>query len=259
MKKEIKNKILLSLALLISLAALESFLFWPKMIYVAFGVINILVIAAVWRLIKNNEIKSGWLKFIILPVIFISGAIAYASLIPEASFINKFFVQCLFGAILYFIAHYLRQLTLYLEQPAVPNNLIDFSSGASFLALFFAVAAIFGLQLLLDLSYGVLILFVMLIVALLTYQLLWLNNWRSKEIWLFVIISVFALTQIAWALYFLPFDYNILGLLSVLAYYLLINAIKLYAIGHLDRRNLKPLLIFLFIILALIFLTVKWR
>ena len=214
-----KTKSYTGLILLLSLVALESFLFWPKMIYVALALINILVIGAIWRLARRSRVKSGWLKFIILPVIFLSGVIAYASLIPEVLLIDKFLVQCLFLTALYFIFHYLKQLTLYFAQPTAPNNLVDFSSGASFLALFFCLAAIFGLQLFLDLSYWVLLLFVMVIVALLTYQLLWLNNWRPREIWLFVVISVFVLTQLTWALYFLPFDYSILGFILVLAYY----------------------------------------
>lgn len=255
----VKSKSLVILFLLVSLLALESFLVWPKAVYVALGLINVLLIWLIRYLVKKKQATDGWGNFIILPVIFVSGVIAYTSLIPESNFINKLLVQFLFAIALYFVFHYLKELTKYLSQSESANELINFSSGFSFLALFFSISSILGLQLFLNLSYWVLLLVIILIIGGLTYQFLWLNRLNSKDNRLLTIINILVLAQVTWVLYFLPFDYNILGLLLVLSFYLLINALKLYLGDNLNRRHLKPLFIFVFIILLLIFLTVKWR
>jgi hypothetical protein len=254
-----KHKGLVVLFLVVAFLALESFLIWPKAIFVAFGLINVALVLIIRYLVKKNPTAGGWGNFIILPVIFTSGIIAYTGLIPESVFANKLLVQFLFLVALYFLFHYLGELIKSLSQPEIPNDLINFSSGFSFLALFFSVSAILGLQLFLNLSYWILLLVIILLIAGLTYQFLWLNRLQPKDNRLLTIINVLVLAQITWVLYFLPFDYNILGLLLVLAFYLLINTLKFYLGGNLNRRHLKPLFIFVFIILLLIFLTVKWR
>jgi len=245
--------------LIISAAALEAILVWPKAVYVAFGLINLLVVLEIWRLAGFGRIKRGWLNLIILPLIFITGTIAYVSLLPESIFLNKILSQCIFAATLYFLYVYFRQLHVFLREPERPNHLLSFSSGATFLALFLAVSAIFGLQLFLNLSYWILMLIIILIALGLTYQFLWLNSLQRGENWLFTGVIVFVMAQIFWALYFLPFDYNVLGLLLVLAYYVLISVLKFYLTDSLHRRQLKPLFIFVAVILFLIFLTVRWR
>jgi hypothetical protein len=168
-------------------------------------------------------------------------------------------IQALFILIIGFNFSYFKNIYSSLFHPDQPNNLPDLSSNFSFLSWFFLLSAVYGLQLFLDLSYWILILVLIILALLTTYQYLWINNLKGKENHILIFLSAFVVAQLAWSVYFLPFDYNSLGIIMALIYYVFLNLMRLYLGHNWYKKNLQSLLVFAGLIMLFVLLTLKWR
>lgn len=238
---------------------LETFVFWPKFFYVILLLLNVALVAAVYFLMRKAELGRAWWNFWILPFLVLNSVVAYAILIPQDIWFNKFFIQALFVLIIGFNFSYFKNIYNSVFHSDQPNNLPNISANFSFLSWFFMLSAVYGLQLFLNLSYWILIIVLIVLALLTTYQYLWINNLRGKENYIFVFLSAFVVAQLAWSAYFLPFDYNSLGIIMALIYYVFLNLIRLYLGHHWNKKNLKSLLVFAGAIMLLVLLTLKWR
>lgn len=238
---------------------LEAFVVWPEFFYIILLLLNIALIAAVYVLMKKSDLGNSWWKVWILPFLVLNSIVAYAILIPQDFWFNKFLLQALFLLIIGFNMSYFKNAYNLVHHPDQPHNLPSLSSNFSFLSWFFLLSAVYGLQLFLDLSYWILIIILIVLALLTTYQYLWANNIKGKDNYIFVFLSAFIVAQLAWSIYFLPFDYNSLGLIIALVYYVFLNLLRLYLGHHWNRKNLQSLLIFSGVIMLLILLTLKWR
>jgi hypothetical protein len=88
------------------------------------------------------------------------------------------------------------------------------------------------------------------------YQIFLANKLSVSPAYIFLVALLLA--QLAWAIYFLPFNYNALGLIAVICYYPLIGLLKLSLVGKLTARSVKFYLISGLAFLILILLTTKW-
>ncbi len=238
--------------------AMEAFVFWPKLFYVIILLINIILALAVYYLMRRADLGRQWWNLWLLPFLFLNSVIAYTILIPQDIWFNKFFIQALFLLIIGFNFSYFKQAYDYIFHPEQPNNLPGLSANFIFLAWFFWLSAIYGLQLFLDLSYWILILVLIGLALLSTYQYLWVNRFKGKDNFIFVVLSAFIVAQLAWSVYFLPFDYSSLGIIMALIYYVFLNLIRLYLSDNWNKKNLKSLLVFAGVIMILVLLTLKW-
>ncbi|MEI7620165.1 MAG: hypothetical protein WCJ57_01175 [Candidatus Falkowbacteria bacterium] len=238
---------------------LEIFIFWPKFFYLILLLLNITLITAVYSLMRKAELGRAWWNFWILPFLVLNSVVAYAILIPQDIWFNKLFIQALFILIIGFNFSYFKNIYNSVFHSDQPNNLPNISANFSFLSWFFMLSAIYGLQLFLNLSYWILIIVLIVSALLTTYQYLWINNLRGKENYIFVFLSAFVVSQLAWSAYFLPFDYNSLGIIMALIYYVFLNLTRLYLSHNWNKKNLQSLLIFAGTIMLLVLLTLKWR
>jgi len=241
---------------LILIVLFELLLFKSAWFYALWVLINGVEIYGLWRLFKSSKLPRPWGRHLLLPVIFINSVLAYLVLIPHNEFTSGLFTQLLFVLVLWFNALYAKSIRQLLAGNLLPYS--NLSSLFSFLSLFFGLSALYGLQLFLNLSYWLIILVMGGLVLLLAKQNLGFGP-EKKQHWPFIILIVFVLIQLAWALYFLPFDYDSLGLMMALLYYLAINIVKFYLERTLSAKMLKALLFFGGIIMALLILTVRWR
>jgi hypothetical protein len=244
---------------LIIFLSLEAVIVWPNFFYWPLLALNLAIFFTIYLVTRHRPEELDWLNFLILPLVLLNSLVVCVGLLPIVSFWDKFVNQALFVAAVYFFIIYIRNLWLYFNFPERPNNLINFSAGVGFLAFWLSAAAIFGLQLFLNLSYLTLILILAIVAGLLAYENLVINNLKIKDNWWFALLVSFITLQIGWALYFLPFVYSVLALVLALIYYVVMSVIRLYLLGNLQKRTLKPLLIYIIIILALVFLTIRWR
>lgn len=237
---------------------LETFIFWPKFFYVALFLLNVALVAAVYFLVRRAA-GYRWWNLWILPFLVLNSVVAYMILIPQDVWFNKFFIQALFILVIGFNFSYFKNAYDSVFHPEQPNNMLALSSNFSFLSWFFLLSAVYGLQLFLNLSYWILVLVLIVLSLVTTHQYLWVNNLKGKDNYIFVFLSAFIVAQLAWSIYFLPFDYNSLGMMMALIYYVFLNLIRLYLNHNWNRKNLKSLLVFSGVIMLLILLTLKWR
>ena len=238
---------------------LESFVIWPKLFYVILLLLNIVLVMTVYFLLHKADLGRSWWNFWILPFLVLNSVVAYAILIPQDIWFNKLFIQALFALVIGFNFSYFKNIYDSVFHSDQPNSLPNISANFSFLSWFFMLAAVYGLQLFLDLSYWVLIIILIILSLLTTYQYLWINNLRGRENYIFVFLSTFIVSQLAWSVYFLPFDYNSLGIIMALVYYVFLNLVRLYLSHSWNKKNLQSLLVFAGTIMLLVLLTLKWR
>lgn len=242
---------------LLLLLVLEAQVFWPQFFYGLIVVANLLLLALVYLLLRQPG--KPWWPLWLLPFLVFNSINAYVLLIPQEVWLNKFFIQALFILFLGFNFSYCKQAYDFVFHPEQENNLPNLAANFSFLSWFFALSAVYGLQLFLDLSYWVLLLVLIILAILSTYLNLWVNRLFSKKQAIFMFLAAFIVAQLAWAVYFLPFDYNSLGLIIALAYYVIWNLIRFYLSHNWNKKNLRSLLVFAGLIMLLVLLTVKWR
>jgi len=238
---------------------LETFIFWPQFFYIVLLALNVVLALAIYLLLRQANLGRRLWNLWILPFLVLNSIVAYVILIPQDIWLNKFFIQALFILIIGFNFSYFKNIYNSIHHPELPNNLSGLSTNFSFLSWFFLLSAIYGLQLFLNLSYWILILILIILALLTTYQYLWINNLKGRENYIFVFLSAFIIAQLAWSVYFLPFDYNSLGLIMALIYYVFLNLTRLHLSHNWNKKNLQFLLVFSGFIMLLILLTLKWR
>jgi len=238
---------------------LEAFVLWPKFFYVIILLLNIILVTAVYYLMHKANLGKSWWSLWLLPFLFLNSVVVYTILIPQDIWFNKFFIQTLFLLIIGFNFSYFKQSYNYVFHPEQPNNLSSLSANFISLSWFFWLSGIYGLQLFLDLSYWILILVLIVWATLSTYQYLWVNKFKGKDNYIFVFLSAFIVAQMAWSVYFLPFDYSSLGIIMALAYYVFLNLMRLHLGNSWNKKDLKLLLTFAGVIMLLVLLTLKWR
>ncbi|MDP3837278.1 MAG: hypothetical protein Q8Q67_04220 [bacterium] len=126
------------------------------------------------------------------------------------------------------------------------------------LTVFLASTSFFGLLSFLSLSpWPLLASFIPFVVAS-TYSLAYSQEWlRKSDRWLWPLLSILPL-QIVMMLSLLPLNYLITGILSTLAYYSMINFVRLYSINNLTRRKIQNYAWFTALSLIIILLTARW-
>lgn len=85
------------------------------------------------------------------------------------------------------------------------------------------------------------------------------DRFNIKDNILLFIGWVFILAQVSWVLYFLPFDYNVLGLLLTLTYVVLVTLFRFYQQGIVNSKRTRTLILFAIFVSVLLFITSRWR
>src|SRR3989339_110018 len=208
---------------------LEVFVFIPKSIYVVLLIILLLFFFSI-----RQFVLAGGKKEKIFPLFI---------------FFNTSFIYFYFRAIYY----YLVKTELY--QVYFLQNL---SSYGNFLAFYFCVSAVYGLNAFLKVSIWILIILLMLVIMAIMYQILWTYKIDLKTGYFYILLVCLVLVEIAWVASFLTLSYYVLGLLLAQCYYILTGIIKLHLRNRLSNRNLKLYLIYGFLSIFLVLLTARW-
>jgi hypothetical protein len=234
---------------LVNFFIFEAFFLRPKLFYAALIVSSFLFLLAVKKITgKKTKDKEFW-NFSILPILFSGSVAAYSLLIT-----NHFFVHLLFLLNFAFSFYYLKNI----YQGKQGEFLENISSYGNFLIVFFSFSVIYGLKTFLNVPVWILISVAAVVMILIISQIFWANKVTSRSNTIFIFIACLILTQLAWVLYFLPFNYNALGLILAICYYVLIGMIKLCLSEKLTARNIKLYLISGLSGIFLILLTAKW-
>lgn len=250
-----QNRLLPIAIPLIIFFLLEIFFYYPKMIYVVLVFINLFLFFAFWQFSKASTIDKKWWNFYILPSIMSSLVIVYSVFLT-----NKVIIQTLFFLNLIFVYLYLRYVYYYLLRPTAYEvfSIENISFFANFLTFFLLASIIYGLQSFLNLPIWLLIIAALIIMILIVYQIIWVNKIDFKAGLPYLLLSCFVLIELAWSISFLPFNYNIAGLILAICYYIIIGLVKNYLLNKLDNKKIKVYLYLGLISLFFIILTTSW-
>ncbi len=236
---------------------LVSFLafFEPKLFYWCVLFFNLIFLLFNNRLGRLINYKKN-IFYLILPWIFLNSLLFYSSLL-----VNKFLIIIFLtlGVLLSF--YYFVGLKKHLSRRSSHSsgNFFVWTDVLGLLLVFLVSSFIYGLNYFLSVS-G---LFSNLVIILVLLLSVWQNisvivrDYRS----IIFLSSIFLLGIIPLiiALSFLPFNFNVLGLILSVSYYSALSFLRFYLTKSLTVKKIKFNLLFIFALLLLIFLTVKWR
>lgn len=251
----IQSRFLILLIPVIILLLLESFLIKPKIFYLALVLSVFLIFFTVRQFTKASLISKQWWNFIILPAFFTISLALYSTMIS-----HKIFIQFLFFLNTLFIYYYLKNIYYYLLYPGFykSQSLENMSAYGNFLVIFFSFSAIYSLQSFLNIPIWLLMIAALLISALVIYHVLWINKINFKDSLIFILICALLLIEMAWAITFLPLNYNAVGLVIAVCYYMLIGLIRFYLRGQISKKIIKLYLSLGFVSIFIILLTSRW-
>lgn len=249
------NRLLPLLAPLLILLFFEVFYFSPKMIYVALVISDLLVFFLLSQFTKASSVSKKWWDFLIIPVFFLTSLAAYSAVSS-----SRFFVQLLFIFNSIFLYLYFRVIYYFLLLPAkYKKSMIEnISSYGNFLIFFFVSSSIYGLQSLLNFSVWPLMVIIVTVSILIVYQTMKIDNINVKLAPIFIFVISLLLVELAWAISFLPLNFNVSGLILAICYYMLIGLTRHHLIGRLEKRTVKLYLLFGFGSIILALLTSRW-
>jgi len=256
LSKGVKLNRFLPLLIPLAIYALdEMYFFYPKLIYLAAVLINLLIFFVVWQFCAKSLVDSEWWNYLILPAVMSTAVMAYSVFLS-----SKSVIQLLFVLNLVFLYFYLRYIYYYLLNPSAYKafSIENISSYISWLSFFLLAATVYGLQSFLNLPIFRLALIMLAATALIVYQIIWVNKIELKNGLPYILISCLILVELGWSISFLPFNYNIAGLSLAICFYVVIGLIKNHLLDKLDATRVKMYLILGSVSLFLILFTAKW-
>jgi|WetSurMetagenome_2_1015567.scaffolds.fasta_scaffold12602_4 hypothetical protein len=234
---------------LLNLALFEMFFFRPHLFYLALILSNLLLLAATAVVSEKKIISREFWNFSIFPILFSMAIAAYSLFLINHYFIQLFFILNFFITLFYLKNIYQGERNDFLE---------NISSYGNFLAVFFIFSAAYGLRAFLSVPVWILILATAVLVVLIVYQIFWANKILAPQNFIYIFIACLLIIQISWALYFFPFNHNILGLILAICYYMIIGLLKSSIVGKFTTRVLKLYIFFGFSGIILLLLAAKW-
>jgi hypothetical protein len=236
-----------------SLFVLFQFLiFKPSWLYfVLFFCIAIFLTTAFIFLKESKQKKDQFILFL-LPIFFSLSILSYITI--SSKFTNQILVVINF-VFIYFL---LRNFYYYFFKIKNNLNFENFFSYGNLLTVFFVSASAFGIKYFLNTPTWIIILSLIPIFALILYSVVWVNKINIRDSLIFILLGVIVLTEILWTISFLPFNYNTLGLILAICYYVYIGVVRFFLkIGESEKMTIKLYLIFGFISILFIILTSK--
>ncbi len=232
----------------------QAFLAKPRFFYFAVALGVLLILVSVRYLVKKTK-NSHWLNFAFSPLLLFLSFCIYALVLT-----NSFWLQVVFILIAWFCFRYFRNLFNYLshETRERTERLDNLLLIGGFLTIFATSATLYTLPAFLNWPFWAMLLVFIPVTFLLFNQFLLLRKISLTSGGAIIILDVLVLTEIAWVLSLLPLNFNVLGCLTAVFYYLLLVINRLYWRNSLSLKNIRTPLILVAIVLFLLFLTARW-
>jgi len=240
--------------LLFFLLIISAFI-WSKSFYWILISFNVLFLFYFFRFKKIIlEKKDYW--FFVLPALFINSLVFYLSLLVSRFYIILFLIAGLSLSFYYFCGLKKRFSKKNLFRT---DSLSIWSDILGLLFLFLSASFFYGLTYFLNINNWIIFLGIFSVLLVSSWQNIFLARENIRSTIFFGSLFLFSVLPLSWALFFLPFNYNILGLLLSLCYYLGLSLIKFYLTKSLTAKKIKYNLIFIISLLIITLLLVKWR
>lgn len=253
-----KKKIIPISVALIFFIFFNLFFFQPKFYYVYFLVTAASCLFGLRQLSNKSLIDKKWWNFASLPVLSTASLYFYYTLLPlRYDLLLSSAIAFLSAAFIYL---YYRSLYFYFILPASERrgSLENIAGYGNFFTFFFFASAIFGVQSFLNIPIWPLVFGVISITAVLMLQMAIIFKINIKRALALIAISSLVIAEIAWATFYLPFNFNVLGFTLAIDYYILIGLIKAYSFQGLNQKIVKLYFGLWFVCLFVVLLTARW-
>ncbi|HEX9664894.1 MAG TPA: hypothetical protein VGA49_03680 [Patescibacteria group bacterium] len=217
--------------------------------------IYILLILSVIIIVYNKITLSAAWVYLINPILLVSSALLFVILL-ESSLLRHLILAAtvlILGSILNNIFIYLHQTHRY--QAYSFESLIDYSN---LIVAFLFFSSFYFLTIFLNILIWQLFILAFIIIALLSYQLIWSNKIDLKRGAVYVFINSLVLSQLFWAISFLPIGYLASGLILTLIFYMISGMSKLTLLDRFSLRKSGKYLIIGFLGIIVVLATTRW-
>jgi len=256
------------IAPLVQLFLLEAVFFWSqsrligflpassRFLYLTLIFLNVFLAFCVWFLLRIQPIR--WLDkigFMFWAWLLVNSIVLFSFLLPKN--LGLHFLYFLASLILFY---YLRLLSIGVVKTNGQYRppIISFAVFSSVLIVFFLFSFFYGLESYLNVSVFRLCLAMVMSLLLIFYLIIrWSNaDWSSGA--LYLLIDCLVLTEIAWAIFFLPFHFILIGAVFAFCFYIVSGLSRLALADKLSSQALKFYLSIGLGGLLLILLTAQW-
>jgi len=232
----------------------EIFLYKPVFFFLALSFGALIISFGVYALIKDKR-ERFWPAYILPPVLFFLSFSFYSSII-----ISYFWIQVIFLLIAWFIFSYFQNIYYYFSfgAPEREVKIRRLMISGSFLSTFAIAATLYGLPIFLSWPFILLLLsFIFISLALFGQFFIFSKNITSEQ-QIFLGINILVLAEFAGIFYLLPLNFNILGLLLAIIFYLLLLLNDWRGEGKLNLQYLKWPIIICSLVIVFILLSAHW-
>jgi len=229
--------------------------FVPKTYYWSILGFNVFFLLFVFYL---RNINFGLRKYVyfVLPGLFLNSLFLYLSLLVGRFYLLLFLLS---GVALSY--YYFKELRKKLVRDAdlSAGSFLGLADTIALLAVFFTASFSYALTYFLNVSNYVLILIILFVLFSAIWQSILFLGTKLRPSLLFTVLFVVALLPITWVLFFLPFSYNILGLIVAICYYFGLSFIRFHLSNSLSIKKIKYNLAFMLMSLLVLLAMIRWR
>jgi hypothetical protein len=228
----------------------------PDWIYFLILYFIFVTAALIWQAIGKGLITFGarW-KFLITPLSLVLSGLFFIIFL-ENLFLKHFLAILISILVGFFLENII--IYIYFHERYQASSLENISNYLNLISIFFFTSSIFGVFSFLNISLWLLTILILVIVALLIYETMWINKFFSFKKWIYILVISLISVETFWAVTFLPVSFYVSGAILTIVYYILSGLSRNYLLGILDKRILKRYLIVSIIVLILILGTAKW-
>ncbi len=228
--------------------------FRPSIFYWVLLIANIILFFISYRIVKLKP-GSGFLKYLILPILFVNACFFYGSLLA-----SKFlFILILFFSVLLLFYYYRSAIKYCFIESDRRKNLPFWSNLFGFLTVFLSSSFLYGLPYFINISVWLILSILLIVLFVPFFHNLSVEKKTIQTDLFFSFFFLFSIFPLLWALLLMPFNYNVLGLLVSLFYYSSLNFTVFYLNKELTVKKLRYNLIFISLFLLLVLLSAKWK
>jgi hypothetical protein len=236
------------------LVFLMAAVFKPSVFYWLLIPVNSILFIISYRIINLKPDRS-FLKYLILPILFVDSCFFYGSLLPS----RLLFALLLFFSVMLLYYYYRSAVKYCFIESDRRKNLPFWSNLFGFLTVFLASSFIYGLPYFINIHNWLLLLILASVLFVSFFHNLSVEKKIIQTDLFFSFFFLFSVFPLLWSLLLMPFNYNILGLIVSLFYYSGLNFTIFYLNKELTVKKIRYNLIFIGLFLLLILLGAKWK
>ena len=187
-----------------------------------------------------------------MPVIFV------LSTLGMLYFVQSYKQQYLLIA-LSMIAYYFIHLALYrLRSCTTDKTARGIIAAGSVATIFLFYAAAYGIYFNFAIALWILMIILMPITTLISFQYFWLINDNKKNVLNYSLVLGFAMTEIVWVLNFWPFGYLTTGVITLIFYYVFWDLVQCHFLHNLSKKKVIINMVLFGILLVLVLSSTRW-